>query len=468
MAFLAIEKSPIWADIKDIFESEAKPVKFEYRAMVHTEKEDIPVFKILSLDCVRDYANNIGDIVKTEFVVPLGDYITRIYPYRTNLEFTIKRITLTEETNKKLPNSKITIERYKAVFLVDENPIYTGSEYEHMDYESLNTMNIVNVKFQLLDRSLEPLRIKTVSGVYRQVTQKTLLHALLAGESMKIKVDGRTAIDGVDIVDPDNNEVKKHVILPSGTLLTAFPTYLQENMGGVYSAGIGNYIQAYNEKKMWFVYPLFRPGRFLNSKDDRAVFYAITSGKYNGTERTYFKDGSILKVATTGERKYKDSADIDYINSGSGFRMADPRSYLKKPVILTPDGPKPARGSLNTEVAAEPRKDGLNYAPRVQASANPFKEYSRVNARNMARIDFIWENADPGLLYPGMPCKYIFLEDGKVVELQGTVVFAHATTQLQGQGMSGKIYCTNCAITILAKQKTNTRKAAASKPQGTF
>lgn len=468
MAELSIEKTSLWADIKDVFQSGAKPVKFEYRAMIHTVKEDIPVTKILSKDCVRDYANNVGDVIKTEFIIPLGDYITRIYPYRANLEFTIKRILLTDDTQKKQDNSRIATERYKAIFLVDENPNYTGTEYEQMDMDSLNTIDIVHVKLQLLDRSLEPLRIKTVSGVYRQTNQKTLLHALLAGESMKIKVDGKTAIDGVDIVDPDNNELKKHVILPSGTRLTSFPTYLQENMGGVYSAGIGNYVQTYGDKKMWFVYPLFRAERFKKSKDDRVIFYAVTSGKYNGADRTYLKDGSILKVAATSQRKYGDSADIDYINSGSGFRMADPRSYLKKPVNITADGPKPARGSLNTEVAAEPREDGLNYAPRIAASANPFKEYSRVNARNMARIDFVWENADPELLYPGMPCKYVFMEDGKVIELQGTIVFVHATTQLQGQGISGKMYCTNCAVTILAEQKPNTRKAATVKAQGTF
>ncbi len=125
--------------------------------------------------------------------MPLGEYVVRLYPYRANLEFTIKRIQLQESDSDKEPNTSISVERYKAVFLVNENPVIAGSEIERIDTASLNMIDIVDVKLQLLDRSLEPIRIKTVYGVFRNVTPKQMIHTLLVGESMKIQVDGKPA-----------------------------------------------------------------------------------------------------------------------------------------------------------------------------------------------------------------------------------------------------------------------------------
>lgn len=466
MSEIAIEHTPLWADIKDVLESKAKPVRFEYRGMLHTEKEDLPVLKIDNMDLVRDYVNSIGDLVRIEFKMPLGEFMIRLYPFRANLEFTIKRILLTDDTEKKIDNSKIITTRYKAIFLVNENPNYTGSGFENLSTDSLNNKEIVQVKLQLLNRALEPIRIKTVQGVFKQVTQKKLIHALLAGESLKVQVDGKAAIDGIDIVEPDNKEVKNHVIFPSSTGVTSIPSFLQEKMGGVYSCGVGNYLQTYGKKMLWFVYPTTNTKRFDTSKDNKVIFYALPEGRFSNIDRTYTTDASILKVLVTGPRKYTDSADIDSMNEGSGFRMTDARAFMKKPVEITPEGPMAKRGNLNTEVATQARKDGLNHAPLVQGSSNPFKEYSKVNARNTSRIDVTWENCDTELLYPGMPCKYIFLDQGKAVELRGTVAFVHGVTQLQGNGMAGKTYLSNCIVTLLCEQKPKTRKLPKTLPTG--
>lgn len=470
MAGTEIEKTPLWADIRDVLATSNKPIKFEFRGMLHTEKEDYPVLKIYTIDLIRDYANNIGDVLHISFKMPLGEYMVHLYPFRTNLEFTIKRIQLQESDSNKEPDTPIIVERYKAVFLVDENPILTGSELERIDTASLNTVDIIDVKLQLLDRSLEPIRVKTVFGVYRNVTSEQMIHTLLAGESMKVQVDGKPAIDGIDIVEPDNKEVRKHVILPNGSLVIGIPTFMQEAMGGVYSSGIGNYLQKYNGKRLWFVYPLYNPMRFEKSKDDRAIVYAIPQDKFPNIDRTYKKDGKIVSILATAAKRYQDSADIDYMNKGSGFRMADARAFMKKPVKLTDEGPKGKRANLNYEVVAESREDGLNYAPFTSegASSNPFRQFSRINARNVARIDFIWENCDYEMLYPGMPCKYIFLDDDKPIELKGIIAFVQVLTELQGQGINGTVYRSKCNVTILAEQRPPTRKVPAGKIQGDF
>lgn len=469
MSSYQIEKTSLWLDIRSVLSSGKKPIKFDYKGMLHTEKEDIAVLKLISIDTVRDYVNKISDHVHVEFQMPLGDYITRLYPYRNNLEFSIKKIELEEVSNAKQADVQRNVERYKAIFLFDQNPNIAASDLNMYDSESLNKLDIITVKLDLVNRSIEPLRIKTVSGVFRNVSQKQLIHNLLAGESNKVLVDGKPSTDGIDIVEPDNTKVNQHAIVKSGTHITAIPTYLQQHMGGVYNADIGTYLQTYNNKRLWFVYPLYKLNRFT-SNVGKVIFYSLPRERFPGLDRTYSQEGSIIKILVTSERKYKDTADVDYMNHGSGFRMANANSFMKKPVELGPDGPVARRTNLNYEVAIEDRKDGLNYAPVTNngISSNPFLEYSKVSARNAARIDLVWENSNQDLIYPNMPCKYVFLDKGKIVELSGVILFVHAYTALQGTGINNNVYRSLSQITIVTEKYKETPNIPNIKTFGEF
>ncbi len=442
-----IEKSPLWLDIQPILKNTKVSLSYDCRGMIHTEFEDLAVIKITAIDTVRDYMKSIGDYIHLECTIGLGDYIAKIYPYRHNLECSIKIITLDASTSKE-PLTDTLIYRYKAIFLADQNPPVSASELQRFSLESLNKSDIMTLKLQLMDRALEPLRIKSVSGVYRHTSQKTLLHTLLSGESNKILVDGKPSIDGVDIIEPDNAKVNKHVMIKDGTLITELPSYIHEQMGGLYTSGVGNYLQVYNGKKLWFVYPLFDPRRFTQFAS-RCIFYSVPEERFPELDRTYQVDGSIIKIVSNSAKQYKDSAETELMNKGSGFRMADANAFMKKPAKVD-DGVKANRAQLNHEVIATSRADGLNYAPVSNTiSSNPFLEYAKVIMRDVGRIDITWQYANPNLLYPGMPCKYCYLEDGQVRELIGQIAHVHSLLQLQGQGLQSKTYMQQCVVTLL-------------------
>ena len=156
------------------------------------------------MDLVRDYVNNFGDEITVKVVLPLGTYSYKLYPFRENLEVTIETETISDfggKDNKKIP---VEVERFKAVLIGDvPQPVKSGVSDTN---EETANRTMVELEFQLLERSLEPLRIKVTQGIVRNVDYFDLIHGCLGGESFKTLVEGKPSIDGIDIVEFDNKE----------------------------------------------------------------------------------------------------------------------------------------------------------------------------------------------------------------------------------------------------------------------
>lgn len=456
MKTLAIESTPIWSDVQDILNSNFTSIDEEIKILIHTEKEDFTVIKLLSLDISRNYNSHIGDVIFIDFVIGLGDYVYRLLPYIENMEVSIKTVKLTPIANKKKTDTKIIVDRYKALFDYKSNPNFSIGEMKRIDSETLNKADLVTVKLQLLDRSVETFRIKQVRGIYSNVTQHQLLHSLISGESRKILIDGKPCLDALDIKEPSNTQKRAHVVIQDGVNLASLPTYLQEKEGGVYNAGIGSYIQRYDNKKTMFVFPLYDVNRF-DTKDVRCIFYIIPKNKLPGVEKTILRKGDTYHILITNDVKIKDAAEIDLMESGVGFRMSDAKAFMKKPVQITEDGPVALRSNLNYEVSLFDRGDGLNYAPvsKDHISSNPFTKYSQILLKTLSRIDMAWENADCSIIYPGMPCMVTMMDNDKLVKIKGIIQGTHSFKNLQGTAVTGRVYKTIAGITVLSESYRN-------------
>lgn len=469
MTRLAFSQSPLKADITEILTDGVKPIKHHYQALVHTEKEDFPAFKIMSMDDEKDYANNVYDRRVVVIRLFLGDYVKRLYPFRSNLEISIKRTVLSETSDNDDPNFKQKVVRYKAFYDPRKNQPVTGSAVETMSADDLSRAETVDVELEIVDRNYEALRQKTVQGIFRNLTAKNMIHNLLGGESMKVTVDGKPAIDGLDIVEPDNTSPRVQYIFPSGTYIQHLPTFIQEEQGGVYQSGIGTYWQMYKDKKFWFIYPLFDTKRFKKSKDDKLVIYSAPPDRFPAIDRSYKKDGALIKIVTNRDPQIADDQDFSSMNSGGGFRMLDSRNLLTKPVKITDEGPVGARGNINHEVVAKDRKDGNNYAPTLMdSSSNPYLQYTKLLARNVARIDVVWENSNPELIYPGMPCRFMYLDYDKVREVDGVVAFMHSTTTLESTALDTKTYRTISMLSLLTDPTAFQRTDGETSTPGKF
>lgn len=425
------KESSIWASVKPILEQEKdNEIKIRLEAVIHADGQDYDVFRLMSFDVVRDYVTNMMDVIQVGIQVPLGDYQWLVHPKRDALEMTITKTYLKSVGDKEDKDKDKEKIKYKCI--VDpSNPAHETSDIHNFSQQAINLADMVMVKFRLVDLKVEPLRVKMVQGSYRGIKPADLIKSVMIGESQKVKVDGKPAADGIDLVEPDKKEPSTQIVLPSGTFMFEVPTFIQERCGGVYKNSIGTYFQRYKKKALWFVYPLLDFERFEGSKErDVAVFYSAPPKIAGFVEKTWKVEGGKIEIIVGTEKNFRNTTAVTQLNDGVGFRFMDNNAFMKKPVKINGENePEAMRANLNREVGFMERKDGLQYAPVIRdITSNVYHETAKVAHRQMGIVKFVWQNSDPDLLYPGMPMKYCFMQDNEPQELFGTILGVHGTT----------------------------------------
>lgn len=466
-ASVPFELTPLWLDVKTTILSGSKPVKFDTRIQLHTPSNDVNILRVTEIEESADYVKDFCQTMHIRFMIGLGDYVYKLYPYRNLIEVSVKKVPQTMDSGTDYTHQIETV-RYRGVLNLTQNPALTGKRITNQDCETLNQNQIVEVLIELVDRNLEVLRVANVlGGVYPNVTPERLIAGLMTSESNKYQVDGKPAIEAFNIVEPDNTTPIKQAIIPSGKRLVEIPLFIQQMLQGVYSAGIGTFFQRYNNKPGWFVYPLYNPNTF--DKDvERVVLFAVPEDKLSGIDVTYRKEGKILYIAVTGQQQYYDDSQISDLNAGVGFRLPSADAIMNKPVHMTDDGPLADRASVNTEVGNRTRPDGLYLAPMKSPSSNPFKHYSKVAARQMAELNLVWENSHPDLIYPGMPCKYVFMDNGEYKEVRGVILGKYSVEALIGNPVTSQTYRTSTHLGLCVEYYENSPEQPATPSYGKF
>lgn len=445
---------PIYKDIEKISKEAKNPTMFRYWGILHTPKKDIVTYRILSIDTIRNYINNISDEIHLLVSMSNRDYLRNIYPFSENIEFTLKieEFYLSQYSEETIVNKYV--ERFKAILKSNDNTNSINADAEKYSDLELDLTGFIDVRFQLLNRVVEPLRIKLTNGVFHDVSPKDLMSVILYTESNKIKVDGKPILEGIDIVEPSNSELQKNIVIPTGTHVIDIPDLTQNEYCGVYSSGLGSYIQYFNNKYIWFIYPLYDFTRFETSTYKKIVFYNTDKQTLPASEKTYREEGDVLYIMITGQVKYYNDGENTYMDSGVGFKAPHAKPFMRKPVVLKADSVEGKRTELNHEAIVKDRPDGLNYAPRCNdyITSNPFKTYSDIAKKSVAQITLEWNHSRYDLIYPGMPCEYNFIANGEVKKLKGVILFTHTMISMVGNPSTITSYSTNTAITIAVEK----------------
>ena len=453
------KNSPLYLDVKKIIDEPSPLSKYIYKAKIHTEEEDIPTIKIISFNIIRDYVAAYSDYMYIEVSIPLGDYVYKIFPFRENLEISIKMEQILypgqEHTYQEEGD---TILRYKAVF--DPGNEVPGSSLAELDIVTLNNADIKTLKFQLLEVCSVPIMISRVYGNHSKKEPESLLREIIGKGVTNIEIDGKAAISSIDIYPPDNLVKVSDLVVKDGMHLVEFPKYMQESSNGVYLRGLGSYYQYYNKEVRWFVYPLYDTTRFDKDERDKLIIYSIPNREFTGIDRTYMRDGNIISILVLDNYEYKDNSKANDLNYGGGFKMQASKTVMGRTTEIKNDKIKNSRTNTVNEVLFQERKDGLNYSRQIHSSNNPFKIYSDYNIRTKAEITVRWDHGDYELIYPGMPVKYVYYDGEDIVETFGNIAALDTSIVPSTPDLIAREYTVSLAMKLYIEpvEKLNSKK----------
>ena len=446
-----IEKTPLFQEIKQIIDEGPKPVNYFYKFKIHAGDKEFETIKVVDLDFKKDYHNGYADEITVKAVIPLGLWAKVIYPVLHILDITVIKTPIKEVSDSTQPDEDIVAERFTAVPIGDY-PVVSGKNIDNMSIQALDLQNIFTIEFQLIDKSIEKLRMVTFGGIFRRATPEDVIKGVLAKESGKIKTINGAAIKTVDMVPANNEEKREHFLIPHGTRIIDIPKYVQERCGGVYTCGINCYYQS----KGWFVYPLYNVQRY-NQAPKKMTIMKVPKQRYTGIERTYREDGNILYVIGTSDSNFDDSSYVNTLNQGDGLRFADSRRFLRDIVEKKDNKAIIERDKVNHEFVFSKKSDRPDnkrnqnvHLSSENINSNPFMQWSKLAYTNGSNYEFDWENSDPNILIPGMMVRILYMNKLEMKELNGVLLLAHNSVQLRGSGLTATRHITNTKLIIFA------------------
>lgn len=445
---MEIESSSLMREIYAITSSGPKDVHAYWDADILVNSKVLKPLKVLSIDFLTDYENNFSDEIIIKLALSGGMYAKQIYPYNDNVQIKIYRKPLGESGNLRAVSDTLESEIYTATMIDRGNPIYSQNGGNTPTEQNLDLGSIFEIEFQLMNKALEQLRLITVGGIYRNTTVENVVKGILTTESKKIQTDGVREIKGIDMIPAANTTARDHLVIPHGTKLIDIPEYVHKKCGGIYSAGLGYYLQG----DYWYIYPCFDTTRF-NTEERKLVIINVPQNKFPNVERTFKQDGKKLTIIATGEVKFSDDSEIQQLNAGNGVRFSDAKQFMNEYTKTSNNKTLAQRGRSTNEFVATPRKNEINVTlmSSNHINANPYIEYSKLARRQGAIFSFVWENSSPYLIFPGMVTKVMYLDGSEIKEFYGVVLKEHDYVGTYSPGLTVRRHTCRSMISVFIK-----------------
>jgi hypothetical protein len=440
-----ISQNALWEEVSRLTSDGAKPVHFRWGCQFILDNETFEPTKLVNVKVTRQYHTQFTDEIVLTVIMPQGQFNHRLYPNKDNFLVSLYKEPIGEVADSDDYDQEISTRTYRGMLLQKESSIVEGGDEAGVDEETLNTAGVDRYHIQLVDLAAEQLRMKTVGGIYRDMRTDDVVRGVLSWLSSDLGLDEEASVKGVDVVSGNNDRVRDHVIVPQGVRAMAFPDYIQEFAGGIYSAGLGYYLQ----NGVWFVYPQYNLKRFTNEPKNLTVFN-IPRRRLPGIERTFLTDADRVTILSTGQTTQTDESEVQQLSLGNGTRYLDANRTIDLWREVNQNVATVSRQENMRELTLRSRKVGLNYAPMSprRITANPYFEASQIAPRMGTVIQTVWENADPDLIYPGMPVRYVYMEQEVLNDIYGIVLGADYATELQGRSITSTRYRCNVVLTL--------------------
>lgn len=389
--------------------------------IVIKETQWVKPYKVELEHLSRDYANKdqFADRRMVQFTMQQGDFQYDVVPNRDNLQVELVYVPLKNNSTAIDTTRKSEVKRFRAVLMSQFNNALTNKNAQTSSRESLNQLGMMSVAVQLIDEAAYRITMMSYGNGLRQCTPMMAVQEVLGSTITSVSNQDGKGVRGINIQDGYNTNIRTAIDFPDGIMLKDIPHYIHEEEGGVYPTGFGRYLQ----DGYWYVYPLYDSTRY--KKNTRVLkLINVPNDRYQGSERTYKVDTQHVTVLATGESKALDEGLQQNLKQGNGLRFGDVTKLLGEFGTAKDNRTLVDRASNLFEVSTGLLETGLNNVKWAydRATSNPFKHYSEMARRRGMNLKLQWYHGDADLLYPGMPVKYITINDNNIETYYGVLL----------------------------------------------
>ena len=403
----------------------------EFKVYLHNKNIDLYIEHFFQFHVERNYTDNITDKIMVSFLLPKGYYKEWILKDRDNLEMTI----ILKYKGKRKP----LINRYKFIPDIDKEEL--GGQLGSVDAEDLNKHELQEVKGQCISPLFLILKTIYINGIYRKfkekgndsdydkITIEEFLTSIFHKHLKNLTVFSQPLDYDLFVYKPDNEKLYDNILIKSGTKLIALPVIMQEDMFGVYNGGLNVYFTNLHVSGTdpnhygIYIYPVFDKERFNNETImPKLVILEPTNPDMSKNDiEAYYKDGLYKIIVTNSEKilklereKYNTITGIDVAlseNMLGGYRV-DTERFVRTSIDTS---------NYNEKFRLDEQLRNFINIENVDFDSNILRHLARFQKYQTKFFHMHLVNTNPIFLYPGMPVKYITVDNNRPITYTGVV-----------------------------------------------
>ena len=421
---MSLQESTVFEEMDELRKTPSFAVYWRIEITLKVRGIDTKVGNVISQSSINKYDNNYyGSSVLTIQVDPV------VHKYMLENQDDIQvELVKAQQSPDGLTNTAVY--RYSQLFNAhimntSNKGLKAESGINQADGSIIEqSSNLVDVELQLVEPLIAEFRLAETGGVFTNVTLADVLRYTLGfnipDNATKDMLEDPTyiGIRGVDVVPISNTRVYEHIVIENGTRLTDIPRYLH-NEYGIYTSGLGWHI----ERGRCFIYPLFDYTQY-GKRHKMLTVLNVPINEAGTMERTFLVRPNQLYVFSTGDTTHVDNSESVQQNNGIGIRYSIGGDIVDNIAKTSGNKCKFKADSNVKTLALTERVDGMPNIKTVSGrfTDNPYLETSALAIGLGTRLVVNWDNANPNLLYPGMPTKLLYKEGGVLKSLLGTLI----------------------------------------------
>lgn len=443
---MLMDDSLLFSKAMELHNSSSTAIHWKWSGEFVIGNKIISINKVISIDTVSEYVTATSDYIYVTVDVYKSTYKELIRYGKTGIKFRlVKRGTNVSGDNEITGPAYINL--YDA-YPTNSNSIDMSQGNGNNDYRD-DISNTLEMTLQLIEPGLSEFRLKEVSGVYNGINRKGVSTSEIIKHLMSTDIVALGKGKGypVSMVTGENTIERYQLVIPNGTKLIDIPKYIQDSYG-VYSTGIGYYLS----RGQWYIYPLYDLNRY-DKTEKTITLFNLPKDDPIGTTKTYVKSGNSIFIFATGDSLHIDNSNSNLDKTGTGLRVANSGNVTGN-FVKTEKGLTKVRADKN-KIEFEFNKDGdpktelKNLKSSKRFTNNIWRDVSDIKRESSSVLVVTWESSNPNLITPGIPIKYLYKRNGKLVSSLGTLVSIVSKSSTDKISYSDNRYVSNSVLTIV-------------------